>query len=76
MNEAVRHCVDEVGVDLLDALAAASAAPAALLGLDDRGLLTPGHRADLVALDSGLQVEATWVGGELVRPRPQPAGDG
>ncbi len=69
MDEAVRFCVDEVGVDLLDALDAASAAPAALLGLDDRGVVAPGHRADLVALDRDLAVVATWIGG-------QPAGDG
>ena len=34
-----------------------SAAPARLLGLDDRGLIVPGHRADLVILDT----EASWV---------------
>jgi N-acetylglucosamine-6-phosphate deacetylase len=64
MNDAVRYCVNEVGVDLVEALEAASAVPAALLGLGDRGRLTPGRRADLVALDSDLRVVATWIGGE------------
>jgi N-acetylglucosamine-6-phosphate deacetylase len=76
MNEAVRYCIDKVGVPLVDALAAASTVPAGLLGLDDRGRLGPGLRADLVALNSGMEVEATWIKGALVHQRPQPAGDG
>lgn len=63
MDEAVRYCVGVVGVDLFDALAAASANPARVLGLDDRGSITPGRRADLVALTDDLQVERTWVAG-------------
>jgi N-acetylglucosamine-6-phosphate deacetylase len=69
MNEAVRFCVDEVGVDLVEALAAASSVPAALLGLDDRGVVAPGRRADLVGLGPDLAVVKTWIGG-------QPAGEG
>lgn len=63
MDAAVRFCVDVVGIDLVDVLAAASANPARALGLDDRGSITPGRRADLVALTDDLQVETTWVAG-------------
>lgn len=63
MDEAVRRCVDEVGVPLADALGAASTTPADVLGLADRGRLTPGRRADVVALSADLRVEATWVAG-------------
>ena len=63
MDQAVRHSVNVVGVELVDALAAASTNPAHVLGLDDRGSITPGRRADLVALTGDLQVEATWVAG-------------
>ena len=44
------------GVPLEVALAAATANPARVLGLDDRGTLEPDKRADLVALDADLQV--------------------
>ena len=54
------------GVALADALVAASATPAAAIGCTDRGHLTPGARADLVALGPDLTVQATWVAGELV----------
>ena len=43
-----------------------STTPARLLGLDDRGSIEPGRRADLVALDYELGVEAVWVGGRPV----------
>lgn len=65
MDAAVRYCVDVVGIELLDALTAASATPADLLGLHDRGSITPGRRADLIAFRQGLEVAATWVNGEL-----------
>jgi N-acetylglucosamine-6-phosphate deacetylase len=63
MDKAVANVVHECGVDLADAVAAASTTPARLLGLADRGALEPGRRADLVALSPGLGVLATWVGG-------------
>lgn len=63
MDDAVRYCVDTVGIDLVDALAAASTNPARVLGFDDRGSIAPGRRADLVALTDDLQVVRTWVAG-------------
>ncbi len=62
MDAAVRGAV-ACGVPLEAALHAASAAPAAYLGLDDRGLLAPGARADLVVLESDLRVRAVYLGG-------------
>lgn len=41
----------EAGLSPLEALAAATAAPAEAVGLDDRGRIAPGLRADLVLVD-------------------------
>lgn len=62
---AVRHVVrPEVGADLADALRMASRTPAIFLGLAERlGSIRPGFRADLVALDHGLNVVGTWSAG-------------
>ena len=64
MASAVRNAVTLVGIALEDALRSASLTPATFLGLaDERGALTPGARADLVALTSDLHPVATWIAG-------------
>jgi N-acetylglucosamine-6-phosphate deacetylase len=63
----VRRCVVDAGVDPVAAVAAATATPAALLGLADRGHLATGLRADLVALDGDWRVDRVMRGGDWVR---------
>jgi N-acetylglucosamine-6-phosphate deacetylase len=67
LDTAVRNLVRE-GRPIAAAVAAASANPAALLRLDDRGVIEPGRRAHLVALDDDLRVlrvtrGAGWIDG-------------
>ncbi len=53
-------------LDLAGAWALVSSGPAAVLGLQDRGVLEPGKRADLVILDSKTnRVAATMAGGRV-----------
>jgi len=52
------------GVPLPDAVRAASTNPADLLGLDDRGRIDSGLRADLVVLDATLGPRRVMRGGE------------
>ena len=66
MDRAVANIVRHSGVALEAALRAASADPARLMGLSDRGTIEVGKRADLVALDADLRCCATWVGGTAV----------
>ncbi|MEX1105424.1 MAG: amidohydrolase family protein [Ilumatobacteraceae bacterium] len=73
MDAALRTCV-AAGVALDRALRAATATPARLLGLHDRGVIAAGRRADLVALDIGLGVVGTWVAGRQVAERAGTAG--
>jgi N-acetylglucosamine-6-phosphate deacetylase len=64
MASAVRNAVQLAQLPLDDALRSASLTPARFLGLDnERGVLVPGARADLVALTQDLTVIDTWVGG-------------
>jgi N-acetylglucosamine-6-phosphate deacetylase len=65
MATAVRNCVAHLDMPLTAALRAASAEPARFLGITERlGRLSPGCRADMVALDPGrVEVLATWVAG-------------
>jgi imidazolonepropionase len=78
MPETIALACSLYGMAPLEALAAATAAPAWVLGLDDRlGTLEPGKRADLVLLDAPTfahvpyrpghdPVVATVIGGERV----------
>jgi N-acetylglucosamine-6-phosphate deacetylase len=66
MASAVRNCVRLLGLPLAEALALATSAPAAFLGIDRwLGQLSPGYRADMAALDSeAIRISATWVAGK------------
>lgn len=63
MAAALRNMVTKVGVTLEEASVMASAAPAAFLGVRDRGSLSPGARADLVWLGEDLSVRGVWIEG-------------
>jgi N-acetylglucosamine-6-phosphate deacetylase len=65
MASAVRNCVNLLGLPLQEAARMASLYPAQFLGLNDRGRIAPGCRADLVALSvDGLRVIDTWIDGQ------------
>ena len=70
MAAAVRHAVQVAGVPLVDAIQAATATPAALLGLSDLGEIRAGGAADVVALDDDLQVTAVLRRGDWVSGAP------
>lgn len=62
LADAVRNVVS-AGVRLRDAVFMASAVPAEVLGLRDRGRLAAGARADFAVLDQSLRPAATYVAG-------------
>ena len=69
MLEAVRHAVS-IGIDLDDALTAASSTPARLLGRDDLGRIAPGALADVIVLDRDLELQRVLRGGQDVALAP------
>lgn len=66
LDRAVRNLVAFAGVDLATAVRAVTAAPAALLGRADRGVIAPGAVGDLVVLTPTGEVVATVIGGRIV----------
>lgn len=69
MDVALRNAV-KAGIPLDGASRMASETPARSLGLDDRGRLEPGLRADLVVLDTALNVLEVYVGGQRISAAP------
>jgi len=66
-DAAIRLMVTRVGMPLPAAVAAATAVPAAAIGVADRfGSLAPGRAADAVLLDDALTVRRVWVDGAPV----------
>jgi N-acetylglucosamine-6-phosphate deacetylase len=69
LDRAVRNLMAFAGVSLSAAVSAVTASPAALLGLDDRGVIRPGAVGDLVLLDPSNRVVATVIGGRVAFDR-------
>lgn len=70
MATAVRNTVRDLGIETAEALRMASEYPAMALGLaHERGRVSPGCWADLVAMDSDLRVQRVWQRGVRTVPR-------
>jgi N-acetylglucosamine-6-phosphate deacetylase len=69
MDAAVARLV-VAGAALPDAIAAATAIPATLIGRPDLGRIAPGAAGDLVWLGPDLHARATWVAGQRVWAQP------
>ncbi len=69
ITKGVGHVMKVTGCSLAQAVQMASTNPAQLYGLNDRGTLEPGKRADLIVFtidDFRLNIQKTYVKGELV----------
>ncbi len=64
--QAVRNCVEKVGLSLAESLRMASLYPARVLALDHRlGRLAPGYQADCCLIDSQFLLKASVLQGNL-----------
>ncbi len=71
MHRELEILVRHVGMSPVEALRAATAATARAFRLDDRGVIAPGQRADLLLVDGNptvdilatRRIEAVWKGG-------------
>lgn len=68
LGEGISGLADYGCAPIAELCAAASATPAAALGIDDRGSIGIGQVADLVAVDSAGFPRATWCRGKLAWP--------
>ena len=69
ITRGVVHIMNVTGCTLAEAIRMGSTNPAKLYGLDDRGEITPGKRADLILFTIGereLEIKKTYVAGKLV----------
>ena len=72
MNRALQVCVERVGISFADAVRMASTTPARVLGLGARkGVLAPGHDADVTVLGADFSVQAVLALGRFIVGRPR-----
>ncbi len=65
MLDAVRNCITHAGIDRYEALRMASLYPAQLIKADDRGVIAPGARADLILLDDRVEIKGVFLNGRM-----------
>ena len=63
MLDAVRNCVNHAGIDLYEAIRMATLYPSLLIRAEDRGVIAPGARADLLVLDDELRLKGICFNG-------------
>ncbi|MHC1732604.1 MAG: N-acetylglucosamine-6-phosphate deacetylase [Bacteroidales bacterium] len=56
MLDGVRNCISHAGIDKYEAIRMATMYPARLIRADDRGVIKPGARADLIMTDSEMRL--------------------
>ncbi len=69
LPEALSHMIKVTGCSLYEVFMMTAENPAKLLGLNDRGTLEPGKRADMILFSAGsdnIKIEKTFVSGNLV----------
>lgn len=56
MLDGVRNCISHAGIDKYEAIRMATLYPARLISANDRGIIAPGARADLIMTDSEMRL--------------------
>ena len=65
MLQAVHNCTQHAGISLDESLRMASAYPARVAGLHDRGYLKPSYLADMIIFTPGFQATHSVVSGQI-----------
>ncbi len=66
LDQALRNLVNTLGLSLQEGSMRVSTYAADYMGLSDRGRLVPGAWADVVVLNSELQLQSVWVEGDAI----------
>jgi N-acetylglucosamine-6-phosphate deacetylase len=60
MHAAVKNCINHAGISAEEALRMSSLYPAQLIKATDRGVISPGARADFIVMDKDLQLKGMF----------------
>jgi N-acetylglucosamine-6-phosphate deacetylase len=66
MMQAVRNCIENAGIPADEAFRMASAYPAEVMNISDKGRIAPGYKADLIVFDKDYMISHVFVEGVKV----------
>lgn len=66
MLQAIKNCVEQVGIPLQESIRMATLYPARLIGRSDIGNLDTGSMANVLAFDNKFEVQNVWFQGEEI----------
>ncbi|MBR4471151.1 MAG: N-acetylglucosamine-6-phosphate deacetylase [Erysipelotrichaceae bacterium] len=65
LNHILDYAIHEAGIDFVTAMNAVTINPMKMLGINDRGLIKEGYKADLAVFDDSFNNKATYIDGKL-----------
>jgi N-acetylglucosamine-6-phosphate deacetylase len=66
MMQAVKNCIEDIGIPVEEALRMASAYPIELMNISGRGRIEPGYKADLIVFNKNYEIEHIFIEGVKV----------
>lgn len=67
LSKMVKYLYDNTSIPLIDIVRMVTATPADIMGLNDRGRIRKGLKADITILDKNMNVSMVIVGGRIVK---------
>jgi N-acetylglucosamine-6-phosphate deacetylase len=66
MMQAVRNCIENVGIPADEAFRMGSAYPAGVMNISDKGRIAPGNKADLIVFDENYEIHQVFIEGRRI----------
>lgn len=66
-NKILNYAIKEAKIDFVTAVNGATINPLTMLGINDRGLIKEGYKADIAVFDQDFETKAVYIGGKLFK---------
>lgn len=67
LNKVLNYSIKEAKIDFVTAVNAATVNPLTMLGINDRGVIKEGYKADIAVFDENFETKAVYIDGRLFK---------